>query len=127
MASFSDAQPDPKVTSVPYFASGTVADGATTTISFDNVTERINVVCTNVADGGTDALLVGVTTTGVTTTARIALTSGQQTGWFDCKTTKVVVRGGGSVCSWQLIAVLGREDASAYPTLTAAAGFSGVE
>jgi len=126
MASYANTQTALIVDHVPFFASGSIADATNATVTFDNLTERINIVCTSVTDGGTDALLVGVTTAGVEGTARVALTAGTSTGWFDCRLKQVVVRGGGSACGYQLMAVLGRNESATYPDITAANGFAGV-
>ena len=89
MASYANTQTALIVDHVPFFASGSIADATNATVTFDNLTERINIVCTTTG-GATHALLVGVTEDGVEGTARVALTAGTSTGWFDCRLKQVL-------------------------------------
>ena len=125
MASFAGSQPDPDVRSVPFFASGTIANATNVAITFDNVTESVQVVCTSTGDAA-HALYFGVTTGGVEGTARLALASGKDTGKIEGKFKQVVLRGGGSTCGYQVLAVLSREASADYPDITTANGFAGV-
>lgn len=125
MASYANTQTALIVDHVPFFASGSIADATNATVTFDNLTERINIICTTTGDAA-HALLVGVTTAGVEGTARVALSARTETGWIDCRLKQVVIRGGGSTCGYQLIAVLGRNESATYPDITTANGFAGV-
>ena len=125
MANFAASQPDPDVNHPPYFASGTVTNGSNVTITFDNVTEMVEVTCTS-GGTGSHALLVGVSTAGVEGTARLALGTGNSTGKMLTQVKQIVLRGGGADCGYQLVAVLSRQDSASYPDLTTANGFAGV-
>ena len=126
MAGFQESTPSPKVDRPPFFASGSLASGVSTTISFDNITRQVVISCTSSDGDATTALLVGVTSGGVTATEKIGIPAGQ-TVTLDMQVKSLVLRGGGANIGYQLVAVLSRMPSADYPDLTAANGFSGVE
>ena len=124
MADFklNDANSSPVVDSPPFFQSGTVTSGATITIALDNVTQRINLVCTS----GGGALKFGVTTAGVGGTAFGTLANTNSTGVVDMKIKQLVLTAVGADMGYAFIAVLDRTASADYPDITTGNGFTGV-
>ena len=125
MAGFEADNNIPRVTRPPFFASGTVTNGANTTITFANVTEQIIIDCTSDSGSG-NVLLIGVTTAGVAGTARVAVTAGGRVGPLDVQCKQIVLAGGGGDMGYQITAVLSRIASDQYPDITTANGFEGV-
>ena len=124
MASYAYTQTSPTVDRVPFFASGALTDGSTATVTFDNVTDQIVVSCTSAGAGGT--MKIGVTTTGVASTQNLTLASGGTTGTIDVRLKQVVIKAVDEDITYQVFAVLSRDDSSTYPDITTANGFAGV-
>ncbi len=122
MASYADPQTKLVVNRVPYFKTGTITDGSTATIAFDNLTDQFQVWCTN----GGGALRVGVTTTGVGASSYISLAVNNSTQPMEAQVKQLVLKAVGADMSYQILAVLNRSQASTYPDLTTANGFEGV-
>ena len=125
MASFANTQSDPDVDFAPYFASGSIANATNATITFDNVTEWVKLTCPSTGDAA-HALCVGVTTSGVEGTQRMAIPANTNSGEIPMRVKQLVIRGGGSTCGYQIVAVLRRQASSDYPDITTANGFEGV-
>lgn len=123
---YPNSNPSPRVDKAPFFASGTVANGAVTTITFPTVTHQVTIGCTSNNGTATAALLFGVTTGGVAATEKIGLTVGGQVT-LDMQVKQLVLGGGGDDMGYQLLAVLSRIPSADYPDITAANGFTGVE
>ena len=123
MASFNGDQPALVVDHVPFFASGSITNGNTATVSFDNLTERVIVTC-KTATGG--VMLVGVTVAGVGSTQNMSLTAGSTTGVVEMRVKQLVLKANGGDVSYDVTAVLSRLQSSTYPDITTAYGFSGV-
>jgi len=110
------------VNSPPFFASGTVSDGGTATITFDNVTQQLNLTCTS----GGGVLKWGVTSGGVGGTSSNVLAVNNTTGVIDMKVKQIVLAASGADMGYQLVAVLDRTASADYPDITTGNGFSGV-
>ena len=125
MADFklNSANHSPSVNSPPFFASGTVSDGGTATITFDNVTQQVNVICTSGTGG---VLKWGVPRTGVAGTASNALAPTNSTGVLDMRVKQIVLAASGADMGYQLVVVLDRTASADYPDITTGNGFSGV-
>lgn len=122
MASFAHTQTALVVDRVPYFKSGTITSGATTTIAFDNLTDGFQVWCTS----GSGALVIGVSTAGLSGDAYISLAANNTTFMINAKVKQLVLNASGADMGYQVLAILNREQAASYPDLTTANGFSGV-
>ena len=122
MASFTDSQTALVVNRVPYFKTGTITDGATATIAFDNLTEEVQIWC--VLGGG--ALRVGVSASGVGGSSYISLAVNNSTQPMHMQVKQLVLKAVGADMSYQMIAVLNRSASATYPDLTTANGFAGV-
>ena len=122
MASFADTQNALVVNRVPYFKTGTVTDGATATVAFDNLTDEIQIWCI----GGAGALQIGVTTTGFAAGSYISLALNNSTQPIGMQIKQVVFKAVGADMSYQILAVLNRSASATYPDLTTANGFAGV-
>jgi len=124
MADFklNDANSSPVVDSPPFFQSGTITSGSTVTISFDNVTQRINIGCTS----GAGQLKFGVSTAGVGGTAFNSLVVSTSTGVIDMKIKQLVLTAVGADMGYSLVAVLDRTASADYPDITTGNGFAGV-
>ena len=126
MASYADTQQALIVDRVPFFASGSITSGNTATITFDNLTDQVEVTCLSLTAG---VLRVGVTTTGVGSTERVTLgaTAGlNSSGLLDVRLKQVVLKADGGDATYQVFAVLSRTASSIYPDITTANGFAGV-
>jgi len=123
MASYADTQQALIVDRVPFFASGSITSGNTATITFDNLTDQVEVTCLTLTAG---ALRVGVTTTGVGSTERLTLLAATGTGLLDTRLKQVVLKADGGDATYQVFAVLSRTASSIYPDITTANGFAGV-
>ena len=122
MASYADTQTKLVVNSVPYFKTGTILDGATATIAFDNLTEQFQIWCI----AGAGGLRVGVTTAGVGASSYITLALNNSTQPMEAQVKQLVLKAVGADMSYQILAVLNRSQSSTYPDLTTANGFEGV-
>jgi len=123
MAGFAASHPSPSVTRAPYFKSGTITSGATLTIALESITEVVNVTATT----GAGTLLFGATATGLGADAYMGLALGNSTGVLEVRMKQIVLSAVSTDMGYQITAVLGREQASDYPDITAANGFEGVE
>jgi len=123
MASYADTQQALIVDRVPFFASGSITSGNTATITFDNLTDQVEVTCLTLTAG---ALRVGVTTTGVGSTERLTLLAATGTGLLDTRLKQVVLKADGGDATYQVFAVLSRTASSIYPDIATANGFAGV-
>tara|TARA_R110000824_G_scaffold167861_3_gene344909 strand:+ start:84 stop:419 length:336 start_codon:yes stop_codon:yes gene_type:complete len=110
------------VNRVPYFKTGTVTDGATATVAFDNLTDEIQIWCV----GGAGALQIGVTTAGFSAGSYISLALNNSTQPIGMQIKQVVFKAVGADMSYQILAVLNRSASATYPDLTTANGFEGV-
>lgn len=122
MASYADTQTKLVVNRVPYFKTGTIVDGATATIAFDNLTEQFQIWCI----AGAGALRVGVTTAGIDASSYISLANSNSTQPMEAQVKQIVLKAVGANMSYQILAVLNRSQSSTYPDLTTANGFEGV-
>ena len=123
MAGYAASHPSPSVHSAPFFKSGTITSGGTITIALESITDSVNVTATS----GTGTLLFAATTAGLSGDAYMGLALGNSTGALDVRMKQIVLSANSTDMGYQLVAVLGREQASDYPDITAANGFEGVE
>jgi len=124
MASYANSNPALVVDHAPFFASGSLTDGNSATVTFDNLTEQIIVSCGTAGAGG--VLRVGVTAAGVASTENIGLITAMTTGALDVRLKQLVIKADGATCTYQVFAVLSRLASGTYPDITTANGFAGV-